>query len=133
MGWFRAMHSHGLCGYASELASSLSAKRAMSSLASRFAWTPWNGWALRACVTCVLQGVVQSGFDSWNTLQPVTCLTVPCNFGDPVRDTASPHVPVDFCMYNEGRQEKASDMRRVRSKIHWLDHIAALALSKSGS
>ena len=114
LGWLRAMHSHRLCGYASELASELAsglrAQRAMSRLASCFAWTPWNGRALRACVTCVSQGVVQSGFDSWNTLQPVTCLELPCNFGDPVRDTASPHVPVDFCMYNEGRREEASAM-----------------------
>ena len=76
---------------------------------------------------------MQSGFDSWNTLQPVTCLAVPCNFGDPVRVTASPHVPVDSCMYNEGRQEKASAMRRVRSKIHWRDYIAVLALGMSVS
>jgi hypothetical protein len=35
-------------------------------------------------VFCV-QGIIQSGFSSWNTLQPVACLRLPCNLKQPVR------------------------------------------------
>ncbi len=35
--------------------------------------------------SCALQGVVQSSYQPWTTLQPVACLTAPCNFRHPVR------------------------------------------------
>lgn len=31
-----------------------------------------------------LQGVIQSGYAGWNSLQPVACLKAPCYFSDPV-------------------------------------------------
>lgn len=40
---------------------------------------------------CAMQGVVQSGFGSWNTLQPVACLAAPCNFKHPVRQPLLMH------------------------------------------
>ena len=42
---------------------------------------------------CILQGIIQSGFVSWNTLQPVACLRAPCNFTDPVRALSLPWPP----------------------------------------
>ncbi|CAK0770461.1 hypothetical protein CVIRNUC_003769 [Coccomyxa viridis] len=41
-----------------------------------------------------VKGVVQSGFESWNTLQPVACMTAPCNFRHPILEAAPPTSPL---------------------------------------